>query len=110
MEIAATGTWDGTSLGLEGGLGDQFNHAKVGVSTRKKDPLAIFGDMNQQGALAPHYAYKDQKCNSSQNGRGGTFYVVEDRKLWTGVRALLAGDSAPFAPPPKTAPKVASTG
>jgi hypothetical protein len=62
------------------------NHAKVGVSTGSHN-YAIFGDLNQQGALSG-------KCNSSQNGRGGLFYVIEDATLAKSVRDLLKGDSA----------------
>jgi hypothetical protein len=64
------------------------NHAKVGVSTGAQ-PYAIFGDMNQQGALAP------PKCDSSQNGRGGLFYVVKNQELFESVRDLLKGETAP---------------
>jgi len=33
VEIATTGKWSDKTLGLEGGLGDNYNHAKIGVST-----------------------------------------------------------------------------
>ena len=45
--------------------------------------------MNQQGALG------GQKCWSSQNGRGGMFYVVNDATLAQSVADLIKGDSAP---------------
>lgn len=96
VDIATSGEWNGTGIGLEGGDGPTFNHAKVGISMNAKTPLCIFGDMNQQGALAPNYAYPKQLCNSSQNGRGGTFYVVSDAGLWTSLTALLNGASAPI--------------
>jgi hypothetical protein len=32
VEIATTGYWAGKQFGLTGGLGTNFNHAKVGVS------------------------------------------------------------------------------
>ena len=51
----------------------------------------IFGDMNQQGTLA------GQKCWSSQNGRGGLFYVINDATLAAGIRDLIKGDTAPAA-------------
>ena len=35
---------------------------------------------------------------SSQNGRGGTFYVLENAKLFASLSALLKGDTAPRAP------------
>jgi hypothetical protein len=62
-------------------------------------PLCIFGDMNQQGALGPDYAYKGQTCSSSQNGRGGLFYVVENVSLFKTCTALLQGDTAPETGP-----------
>lgn len=95
VEIATTGNWNGTSIGLEGGEGQNFNHAKIGVSKDPSQPLCIFGDMNQQGALAPNYAYQGQVCSSSQNGRGGTFYVLNNESLFASLTSLLAGESAP---------------
>ena len=88
VEIATTGTWDGASIGLEGVPDANGNHAKVGVSTGTH-PYAIFGDMNQQGSL------NGPKCNSSQNGRGGLFYVVEDGPLAASIADLIKGESAP---------------
>jgi hypothetical protein len=87
VEIATTGTWAGTSIGLEGMPEPDGNHAKVGVSTGTH-PWAIFGDLNQQGSLV------EGKCQSSQNGRGGLFYVVENADLAKSVTALLKGDRA----------------
>lgn len=95
VEIATTGAWDGKQIGLEGGEGDGYNHAKVGISKDPKQPLCIFGDMNQQGALAPHYAYPNQTCSSSQNGRGGTFYALSNEALFKSLTGLLTGQSAP---------------
>lgn len=96
VEIAISGSWQGTKFGLKGGGGPDFNHAKIGVSTSGTNTYVIFGDMNQQGdALDP----KD--CGSSQNGRGGLFYVLKNHQLYAGVKALIAGDTAPTAPPPK---------
>jgi hypothetical protein len=52
-------------------------------------PYVIFGDMNQQGSLSgPH-------CNSSQNGRGGLFFVVQNPQLFKSVHDLLQGQTAP---------------
>jgi hypothetical protein len=96
VDIATSGEWSGTGIGLEGGDGPIFNHSKIGISTNAKTPLCIFGDMNQQGALAPDYAHPNQACSSSQNGRGGTFYVVSNAALWTSLTALLKGASAPI--------------
>lgn len=86
VEIATTGTWQGKQIGFEGISNPSGNHAKIGVSTGKHS-YAIFGDMNQQGSLS--------KCTSSQDGRGGLFFVVENAQLHDSVRALIAGSSAP---------------
>ena len=88
VEIATSGTWQNITIGLKGGLGTDFNHAKIGVSTSGPEHFSIFGDMNQQGALSGN-------CQSSQNGRGGLFFVVNDAQLQAGVAALIAGESAP---------------
>jgi hypothetical protein len=93
VEIATTGQWQGKEFGLTGGGGKNFNHAKIGVSTSGAEPYAIFGDMNQQGILS------GDKCSSSQNGRGGLFYVVADPTLAGAVGKLIKGDSAPTNPP-----------
>jgi len=89
VEIATTGTWQGKTLGFEGVAEPDGNHAKIGVSTGV-DPDVIFGDMNQQGTLSgPH-------CDSSQNGRGGIFFVVQnDSRLYDSVHNLLQGQTAP---------------
>ncbi len=96
VDIATTGKWADQTLGLKGGLGTDFNHAKLGISTDSKHPLSIFGDMNQQGALFAGEDYGRQKCNSSQNGRGGTFYVLKNQDLWQSMTDLLKGESAPL--------------
>ena len=101
VEIATTGTWQGTTLGLTGGLGADHNHAKFGISTGSGATLSIFGDMNQQGALRPGYDSARQKCSSSQNGRGGTFYALDNKALWQSITALLTGESAPSSKPAK---------
>ncbi len=95
VQIATSGTWEHTSIGLTGGEGPHHNHAKIGVSLVSEQPYSIFGDMNQQGALYPGYAYQTQRCSSSQNGRGGLFYVVNNRRLWESLSQLLDGASAP---------------
>lgn len=84
VEIALTGKWDGEDIGLIGGQ----NHAKIGVSTSNKKHLAIFADLNQQGALSGN-------CSSSQNGRGGMFYVLDDKALFDDMTKLLDGKVAP---------------
>jgi hypothetical protein len=87
VEIATSGQWAGTKFALTGGLGKDHSHAKIGVSTSGNVPYAIFGDMNQQGSLS------GPNCASSQNGRGGLFYVVPDQMLHDGVQNLIAGGS-----------------
>src|SRR5271167_4360840 len=94
VEIATTGSWSGKEFGLTGGLGTNFNHAKLGVSTSTNDHYAIFGDMNQQGAISGN-------CASSQNGRGGTFYVVSNEQLSTSLTSLISGGTAPTEAPAK---------
>ena len=94
VDIATTGVWDGVEIGLAGGTGTTHNHAKIGVSQDPTQPLSIFGDMNQQGALAPAAIYPNQRCTSSQNGRGGTFYVLENKAFWESLSAMLKGESA----------------
>jgi hypothetical protein len=92
VEIATTGHWAGQEIGLTGGAGPNFNHAKIGVSTSGTDHLSVFGDMNQQGTLS------GPNCASSQNGRGGLFYVIDDAKLFGSVKNLISGSTAPEAP------------
>lgn len=87
VEIATTGQWDGATFGLKGKLPDG-NHAKIGVSTDSNNPYAIFGDLNQQGTLG------GKNCKSSQNGRGGTFYIVKDKGLFNGLTSLIKGATA----------------
>jgi hypothetical protein len=85
VEIATSGEWDETTIGLKAGS----NHAKIGVSTDSDQPYAIFSDLNQEGDIT------GKKCSIHQNGRGGTFYIVENRKLLDSVTNLIAGDTAP---------------
>lgn len=91
VEIATTGHWGGKEFGLTGGPGPNFNHAKIGVSTSGTHKYSIFGDMNQQGAISG-------KCSSSQNGRGGLFYVLDDKDLFQGITNLIGGTTAPATP------------
>jgi len=93
VEIATTGHWLGREFGLTGGLGTNFNHAKIGISTSPNEPYAIFGDMNQQGTLS------GTNCASSQNGRGGTFYVVSNPELTASLASLISGGSVPAEGP-----------
>jgi hypothetical protein len=59
------------------------------VGARAHPLYAIFGDMNQQGTL------DGLNCKSSQNGRGGLFYVVDNKDLANSVADLIKGASAP---------------
>jgi hypothetical protein len=89
VQVATSGQWDGVEIGLTGGAGPNFNHAKIGVSTSGDHHYAIFGDMNQQGSLS------GPNCKSSQNGRGGLFYVLDNKTLSESVAALIKGKTAP---------------
>ena len=97
VEIATSGAWQGKTFGLTGadGGGSNFNHAKLGVSTSGTHQYAIFGDMNQQGAIAGN------DCGSSQNGRGGTFYVLDNAQLAQSLTSLISGSTAPTQAPAK---------
>jgi hypothetical protein len=92
VEIATTGQWEGVDFGLTGDGGPDSNHAKLGVSISNATHLSIFGDMNQQGAVSGN-------CGSSQNGRGGLFFVVNDEALTTSLTALIDGNTAPTKGP-----------
>jgi hypothetical protein len=91
VQIATTGEWEGTSFSLKGGPQLDSNHAKFGVSIDPSQPYAIFGDLNQQGALS------GDKCSSSQNGRGGTFYILSNKTLFDGLTNLIKGETADVA-------------
>ena len=89
VEVATSGQWNGVKFGLKGGLGSDFNHAKIGVTVSGTQDYVIFGDLNQQGALGGD-------CSSSQNGRGGLFYAIpENPVLHQSVASLLEGKTAP---------------
>jgi hypothetical protein len=90
VEIAVTGQWEDQKIGLVGGQ----NHAKIGVSTSGRRHLSIFADLNQQGSLSG-------TCRSSQNGRGGLFYVLDNRDLFEDMTKLLEGKVAPTTLPKK---------
>lgn len=104
IQIALTGNWNGTTIGLSGSSqkdsnGDSLgaNHAKIGVSTDDGTSLTILGDMNQDGALAG----TGSACAVSQNVRGGLFFVLDDQPFHDGVAKLISGMTAPqHAPTP----------
>jgi hypothetical protein len=87
VDIAATGTWGSPakSFSLKSSPGTNGNHAKVGVSTTATDNYVIFGDENQQGTLGG----PGEDCGSSQNGRGGMFFVMKNEALSTSLGKLI---------------------
>jgi hypothetical protein len=85
VAIALTGVWNKKPIKLAA----PSNHAKIGVSTSGSHHYVIFGDMNQQGALSP------PDCGKSQNGRGGLFFVLDNKTLADSVADLIDGDTAP---------------
>ncbi len=101
VDIATDGSWNKINLGFKGGPGATHNHAKFAVSTSGKATYSIFGDMNQQGALCKNYTRVGQKCSSSQNGRGGMFFVLHNKTIFESLTRLMAGGSAATSPPPK---------
>lgn len=88
IEAAISGSWDGDSIGFT----TATNHAKIGVSTSGDSSITIFSDMNEAGTLAPDG--KNNSCAVSQNGRGGMFFVLDNKDLHDSVVGLLAGGSA----------------
>jgi hypothetical protein len=90
VEIATTGEWEDKTLSLIGGS----NHAKLGVSISDTNHYAIFGDLNQQGAISG-------KCESSQNGRGGLFFVLDNKTLSDDLAKMIDGETAPLKAPSK---------
>jgi len=99
VAIATTGSWRGKTFDLTGTPGG--NHAKIGVTTSGTTAYSIFGDENQQGQL-------ETDCKSSQNGRGGTFYALENQDLTTSITNLIAGSTGSTTAS-KSAPAAAST-
>ncbi|WP_440029570.1 deoxyribonuclease II family protein [Chromobacterium amazonense] len=90
VAIATSGSWAGRSFSLKGGMGYNFNHAKIGVSTGGGAAYAIFGDMNQEGALSGN-------CASAQNGRGGLFFALPNAALANSIAKLIGGSTAAAA-------------
>ncbi len=92
VDVALTGSWAGTPLKFTGGP----NHAKVGVSLAGGHNYAIFGDLDQQGQLGSADTPNGKGCDSSQNGRGGMFFVVANQALATSVSKMITGTTAPY--------------
>ncbi len=91
VQIAESGTWDHTPMSLKAGPSPNGNHAKIGVSTDGDSHLAIFGDLNQEGAIIGDR----RECGVKQNGRGGLFFVVQNERLAQTIGQLIGGESAP---------------
>jgi hypothetical protein len=51
--------------------------------------------------LCKNYTRVGQKCSSSQNGRGGMFFVLHNKTIFKSLTRLMAGGSAATSPPPK---------
>lgn len=93
VDVALAGSWNGVPVAFTGGP----NHAKVGVSLPgSTHHYAIFGDLNQQGQLGAASAPNAANCGSSQNGRGGMFFVIDNPALSGGIFGLLTGKIAPY--------------
>ncbi|MDB5579548.1 MAG: hypothetical protein JWR80_4724 [Bradyrhizobium sp.] len=84
VSIALTGTWKDQEIKLNA----TTNHAKFGVATSGSHHYVIFGDLNQQGTVSP------PDCGKSQNGRGGLFFVLDNKALADSVTDLVEGDTA----------------
>jgi Deoxyribonuclease II len=91
VEIAKSGVWDEQDINLIA----PSNHAKIGTAVAGDKKYAIFGDLNQQGGIAP------PGCGKSQNARGGLFFAVANDKLFEGVKDLIHGATAPLDVPSK---------
>ena len=84
VEIARSGAWDEQDINLTA----PSNHAKIGTVVAGDKKYAVFGDLNQQGGIAP------PACDKSQNARGGLFFAVAHEKLFEDVKDLIEGDTA----------------
>jgi hypothetical protein len=98
VAIAITGKWNGVGFNLIGN--PSANHAKIGVSTSGSAHYAIFGDENQQGLLAPGV----KTCESSQNGRGGLFFAMDNAALSASMTSLITGLDPAKTTAPTSAP------
>jgi len=93
VDVAIEGKWDGVAISLKGSP----YHAKVGVSLPTgHHHFAIFGDLNQQGQLGSFTDASQKVCASSQNDRGGLFFVIDNETLADSLSSLISGKIAPF--------------
>lgn len=104
VQTVLSGQWDNKTMGMLGESSLDGNHAKVAHSL--SGTTSVFGDMNQEGSYQP----SDRKCDSSQNGRGGMFFVLDDSVMHDGLKSLLTGDTAPYvgagpSPGPSPSPR-----
>jgi hypothetical protein len=97
VDIALTGVYASVTIDLLGDNGENGNHAKIGISTNTKQPICIFGDENQQGVVrsgTDPETGKAEICSSGQNGRGGTYYVLNNPGLFKSLTQLFKGRTA----------------
>jgi hypothetical protein len=92
VDVAVSASWENVPLTFTGGP----NHAKIGVSLAGGGHYAIFGDLNQQGQLGDPASPNGSQCASSQNGRGGMFFVITDPVLQSGITRLIGGKIAAY--------------
>ena len=92
-------TGRGKSIGLEGGSANNTTMPKWVFRRTPAHRPASSAISIKQGALGPNYAYQGQPMNDSQNGRGGTFYVLDHPQLFKSLTDLLSGQTAPCSGP-----------
>jgi hypothetical protein len=92
VDVANSASWENVPVSFTGGP----NHAKIGVSLSGGHHYAIFGDLNQQGQLGDPSNPNGAACASSQNGRGGMFFVLTNPALQSGITKLIAGQIAAY--------------
>lgn len=91
VEIALSGEWRNEAIKL----GATTNHAKIATARVGDKRYVVFGDLNQQGTISR------PDCHSSQNGRGGLFFALDNAELYDSVSKLIAGDTAQLEPGPR---------
>ncbi len=64
-----------------GAASNSGNHAKIGIGINSN--WVVFGDMNMQGTINSY-------CDSSQMGRGGGFYAIQNQTLWNGFNKVFS--------------------
>jgi len=89
---------DGNSLGCVQDDNVDLSQHFFALKLTKDDVLKLLAALQTEGvvtdlSISPKGSLT---CTSSQNGRGGMFFVLEDQDLHDSVAALLAGKSAPL--------------